>query len=924
MIRLAQRHGRWLIAAAVVALVCVLRATGALQPLENAAADARARVLARTVPSDIVIVGIDGKSLDAMDEKGGWPWPRSEHAKLLDGIFTTPLPPKRIFFDIDFSSPQGDLDDAVFANALKKAKAPVLLPVFVSRVTGVESEDAAADLTVPLDIFGRHTGLASVNRDAGSDSLTRSWRSALVIEDQAVPTVIDPDSTLAPATEVTIDYSILPASFEYISYVDLQRGLVAPASLSGKDVFIGNVSVELGDWVAVPVHGALPGVVVQALATETVTRGVPRVLPAWLATVLMMGWAALAALVLRSKWGRNLVVLTLLLAAIGAVSVLAFAVGRIWMDVAAPAAAVVLQFACVTLVSLDRQTSRALTYAMGLRRRDALLRSVVQSSTDCILCIDERGLIRTANPAAARLFGCAVEQIVGEQVAKFVSAITHEGVSGSLATLQGKVCEGDARTVAGDVFPVEISVSRVRMKRERLFTAFVRDIRERRAQQLRLQHQATHDAMTGLPNRAALNAHLEAALVGDPPRGMVLLMLDLCRFKEVNDALGHQVGDTVLCEVARRFSRVVDGRGFVSRIGGDEFTVALEPAAWEDVAATVSQALADCLRVPIEVAGIAIEVGVSIGSARYPEDAGDAQALLRNADVAMYAAKRRGTAHERYDAASDAGSLRRLAIGGELRTAITSNALELHFQPQVNLRSGRVESCEALVRWFHPDKGAISPAEFIDIAETTDLIRPLTEWTLHQALSQICAWRERGQRIRIAVNISARLLQDTSFPAFLGGLLRSSGVPPELLEVEITESAMMMDPARALKVVTEIHALGVMISIDDFGTGYSSLGYLRDLPVHALKLDKSFVMGMRTNRDDRIIVESTAQMAHALELELVAEGVESEWEAGVLAQAGYDYAQGFHFSRAQPAGKCLAWIVEFNDTAWKPVTSIAV
>jgi EAL domain-containing protein (putative c-di-GMP-specific phosphodiesterase class I) len=242
----------------------------------------------------------------------------------------------------------------------------------------------------------------------------------------------------------------------------------------------------------------------------------------------------------------------------------------------------------------------------------------------------------------------------------------------------------------------------------------------------------------------------------------------------------------------------------------------------------------------------------------------------------------------------------------------------------VNLRTGRVESCEALVRWFHPEKGAISPAEFIDIAETTDLIRPLTEWTLHQALSQVCAWRERGQRIRIAVNISARLLQDTSFPAFLGGLLRRSGVPPELLEVEITESAMMMDPARALKVVTDIHALGVMISIDDYGTGYSSLSYLRDLPVHALKLDKSFVMGMRTNRDDRIIVESTAQMAHALELELVAEGVESEWEAGMLAQAGYDYAQGFHFSRAQPADKCLAWIVEFNDTAWQPVTSIAV
>jgi EAL domain-containing protein (putative c-di-GMP-specific phosphodiesterase class I) len=278
----------------------------------------------------------------------------------------------------------------------------------------------------------------------------------------------------------------------------------------------------------------------------------------------------------------------------------------------------------------------------------------------------------------------------------------------------------------------------------------------------------------------------------------------------------------------------------------------------------------------------------------------------------MYAARRRGVSYECYDAAGDANGLRRLAIGGELRTAIAADALELHFQPQVNLRSGRVESCEALVRWFHPVQGTISPAEFIAIAETTDLIRPLTEWTLRMALKQIRAWRERGLQMRVAVNISARMLQDTAFPSHLANLLGSAGVPPASLEVEITESAMMIDPARALRVIQQIRALGVPISIDDFGTGYSSLSYLRDLPVQALKLDKSFVMGMRNSRDDRVIVESTAQMAHALELELVAEGVEGEWEAGVLAAAGYHYAQGFHYSRALPAEQCFAWIVAFN------------
>ena len=339
-----------------------------------------------------------------------------------------------------------------------------------------------------------------------------------------------------------------------------------------------------------------------------------------------------------------------------------------------------------------------------------------------------------------------------------------------------------------------------------------------------------------------------------------------------------------------------------------------QPHSTETIAVT-SQALVDSLRAAIDVAGISIEVGVNIGIARFPQDASEAGTLLRHADVAMYLSKKRRTAYEYYDAAHDENSVRKLAIGGELRSAIANSQLQLHFQPQVNLRSGMVDSCEALVRWFHPTQGAISPAEFIAIAEATDLIRPLTEWTLGCALSQIRAWRDRGVHVRIAVNLSARLLQDTGFPAQLQRLLEASGVAAPSLELEITESAMMLDPARALRVIQEIHKLGVLISIDDFGTGYSSLGYLRDLPVHALKLDKSFVMGMRNNSDDRIIVESTAQMAHAMRLELVAEGVETEWDAQFLAAVGYDYAQGYRYSGALPADQCLAWMVEFNSTA---------
>ena len=909
MIRLSRRHGWWLIALAAFLLVAGLAATHQLRPLENALSDARARLLSHEVRSDVVIVGIDAASIQALEQ---WPWPRRHHAKLLEQL--TGAAPRRVFLDIDFSSQSNALDDAVLESALaRRRNYPVVLPSFFQRADGADSRQI---ISRPLPRFARSVDLAGVNCLPGADGLVREWRNAWTIEGERVPSVIDPRRLLPEEQAVPIDFSISPSSFTYVSYIDLLEGRVPSEALADKIVFIGGTAVELGDMVAVPVYGSLPGIVVQALATETVNAGAPHAPPAWTSLLLLALWTLLAALLYHSNWRRNLAVLALSLTVVAGLSLYAFAANHLVLETAAPMVIVALMFVAVTVRSLDTQTWRALTYGLGMRRRDALLKSVVQSSTDCIVCIDEAGIIKTANPAASRLFDCAAYDLVDEPIAKFITLLAGEGAGARLGALHGVIRECDARTLKGEVFPVEISVSRVRLNTERLYTAIVRDIRERRAQQRRLQHQATHDSLTALPNRAALLAHLERGLAPDRSQpSIALLMLDLCRFKEVNDTLGHNVGDQVLCEVAQRFQQTLGERGFIARIGGDEFTAVLDqPHSGESIAA-ISLSLADALRTPIDVAGISIEVGVSIGIARFPQDASDAQTLLRHADVAMYVAKRRGAAYEYYDVAHDENTVRKLAIGGELRSAIANNQLELHFQPQVNLRSGMVESAEALVRWSHPTQGAISPAEFIAIAEATDLIRPLTEWTLRGALAQIRNWRERGVHVRIAVNLSARLLQDTGFPARLHQLLETSGVAAASLELEITESAMMLDPARALRVIQEIDRLGVLISIDDFGTGYSSLGYLRDLPVHSLKLDKSFVMGMRTSADDRIIVESTAQMAHALRLELVAEGVETEWDAQFLAVAGYDYAQGFHYSRALPADKCLAWIAEFNATA---------
>jgi diguanylate cyclase (GGDEF)-like protein/PAS domain S-box-containing protein len=908
MTRVSRRNGWWLVALAAFVLVGALRATGQLEPLENAATDARARLMMREVRSDIVIVGIDAASLAALNE---WPWPRSQHAKLLEQLGRAA--PASVFLDIDFSSQTRSLDDAALEAALAKPRDfPVVLPTYFQNASGTNPELVVSR---PLRRFARRTEQAVVNGFSGPDGLTRQWRNIWTVDGVRLRSVIDPRRVLPDEADVLIDFSISPSSFTYVSYVDLMEGRVPRALLADKTIFVGATAVELGDMMAVPVHRSLPGIVVQALAAESVNQRAPRQAPTWMWLLPLALWTALAAVLYGAKWHRNLAVLLLTMASAAAISLLAFTYARLNLDTAAPMLVVTLLFVAATVRSLEAQTLRALSYALGMRRRDALLRSVVQSSTDCIVCVDETGIIKMANPAASRLFGCAAYELIDEPIARFITLLAGDGTSARLGALHGEIRECDARNLAGETFPVEISVSRVRLNAERLYTAIVRDIRERRAQQRHLQHQASHDSLTGLPNRAALLAHLETALGAQIVRpALALLMLDLCRFKEVNDTLGHNVGDWVLCNVAQRFAEALGDRGFIARIGGDEFTVVLAAPEREAVAMT-AQLLADCLRAPIDVAGISIEVGVSIGVAHYPHDAGDAHTLLRHADVAMYVAKRRGATFEYYDSVHDENSVRKLAIGGELRSAIASNALELYFQPQVNLRSGMVESAEALLRWLHPTQGAISPHEFIAIAEATDLIRPLTEWTLNGALAQVRAWRDRGVHVRIAVNLSARLLQDTAFPARLRTLLDKSGVAAASLELEITESAMMLDPARALRVIQEIDKLGVLISIDDFGTGYSSLGYLRDLPVHSLKLDKSFVMGMRNNSDDRVIVESTAQMAHALRLSLVAEGVETEWDAQFLIAAGYDYAQGYCYSRPMAADKCLAWIVEFNATA---------
>ena len=904
------RRQQWalpLAAVLVVMLTAALHARGHLSRLESAVAEARARMLAHEADSDIVIVGIDSHSLSELSE---WPWPRRHYARLMQHLDRAA--PSRVFLDIDFSSRSPDPDDdALFENALASWRgSPVLLATHF-RPLGDGEDIEPGSVIRPLERFAEHTQGAAVVLEPDRDGLVRAFRSSWRVGDENIRAVFDADSKLVDGSIVTIDFSILPSSFDYVPFSDLLNGEIDPASLRGKTVYVGALAVELRDSVTVPVHRTLPGVALQAIATETVRAGVLRSPPAWAFLALLAAWSAACTVLLNEHaWRRNALVLAGGLALLGVATLYLYSGYRIDLPVVPFAVVLASLFVLAALRSLDIQTWRAIAYAIRLRRRDALLKSIVESTTDAIVCIEASGAIRTANFATSHLFGCPPQALPGAHIGAFVPGLSSNSTGSPPAA--GAITEHEAVTPDGRRIPVEVSVSRVAVDDARLFTVIIRDVSERKAQQRQLEYQATHDPLTALPNRTALYQRLDVTLskmAGN--RRVALMLLDLGRFSEVNDTLGHDVGDEVLAEAARRIASL-DPEAFVARIGADEFTVVLAPVASREEIDDAATTLLERLKEPFHVHGIAVDVGATIGIALSPDHAQDAKELLRRADVAMYGAKRRGSAWEYYDQDHDRHTVRRLGMISELRGALSSDGLKLHYQPQVNLGAGRVEAVEALIRWHHPILGDVRPDEFIGLAESSHLIRPVTWWTVHQALTDIGAWNRRGSELRVAVNLSARMLQDETLAEQLDRLLDAYSVKVGQLELEITESAMMLDPERARRVVRDLHALGVTVSVDDYGTGFSSLGYLRDLKVSALKLDKSFVLDLETRDQNRVIVESTVHLAHALNLGIVAEGIETAWVRDYLAGIGYDFGQGYLFSRALPADECLAWISAFN------------
>lgn len=428
--------------------------------------------------------------------------------------------------------------------------------------------------------------------------------------------------------------------------------------------------------------------------------------------------------------------------------------------------------------------------------------------------------------------------------------------------------------------------------------------RWRREEMMRvLEHQASHDALTDLPNRAKFAKTLEDALgsAKNTDGKVAVFLLDLNRFKDINDTLGHSVGDHLLQELSIRLADEMPKGATLARFGGDEFALLLADTPDEAAAENFGRSILETIWHPFWVDEVILDVGGSIGAAIFPEHGTTPDELLQHADIAMYKAKRQHTGYEVYSPEDDPHSLRSLTLTGDLRRAIDGGELELVFQPKFKMCNGGVMGAEVLARWNRTGHGQISPDEFINHAEQCGLIFPLTKWVLDNALAQASAWRQAGYDIEIAVNLSARLLHHAAIVPTVASLLRKWNYPANGLALEITENTILVDPTHAMETVAQLAHLGVKLSIDDFGTGYSSLSYLKKLAVHELKIDKSFVLGMVASRADCTIVNSVISLAHDLGLTVVAEGIETADTFTILAELGCDVAQGFYCGKPMSA-----------------------
>lgn len=570
--------------------------------------------------------------------------------------------------------------------------------------------------------------------------------------------------------------------------------------------------------------------------------------------------------------------------------------------------------------ALQREVARRADSERELRATTALQKAILDGSDYAIISTDIHGMIELFNPAAERIFGWRADELIGRSTPTVLYAeeeLVHgviDHASGFPGIENGErqheavhLQELNLRRKDGESFPATLSVSPLRDETGAIrgHLGIASDIGQQKAAESRIRFLAHYDALTELPNRNHFGQRLNEALLRCKAQDeqLAVLFIDLDRFKYVNDSLGHQAGDQLLQVLSKRFMACVRNGDLVARVGGDEFIILLSPLRDREEIGEVADRVLAALRQPVDLRGHQLTVTPSIGIALYPEHGSDGETLVKHADVAMYKAKEDGrNLYRFFDRQMSLHMSERLALESELRRALERNEFIVYYQPQLDVHSGEITGMEALLRWNHPEHGLVPPDRFIPIAEDSGLILPIGAWVLRAACAQARAWRDSGLLdVQMAVNLSARQFDQQDLPELVASVIDGTGLPPDRLELELTESLVMRDPERSSETLSRCKALGLKIAVDDFGTGYSSLAYLRRFPIDRLKIDRSFIKDVVDEPDDAAIAQTIIAMAHSLRLTVVAEGVEDEAQLRLLQRWDCDIYQGFLSSRPQPA-----------------------
>ena len=908
----------WPFVAVALAVLAALQG-GALLPIKTSLYELRFKLTPRPPTGDIVLVEIDSKSIAAV---GTWPWPRRIHADLVDALTAAGV--AQIGFDVDFSATSREREDAAFETALRRAGGTVILAAFGQKLSN-EAGETRISFNRPIQRFADNSWSAAVNVFPDRDGIVRRFPYGAVLAGEPTPSM--PAMLSGKVGQVggdfPIDFGIDASKIDRVSAIDVLRHRVDRPRLAGKKVIIGASAIELRDFFRVPVFGFVPGPLIQMVAAETLMQGRSlRESGVWCAIggVLFIVWVAACAT--RVRWWSTLAILLGTSLSCEALGIVVQRLYPFLLDTSAWQAT----FAGLALARTTREIDfRRLLLAISKQETKdtkALLDQVVADNFAGVIVATDDGLITAASRAAGdilspgsdiELVGRTIDEALPPELAHIIrqtAALYREGAwrprepgdfeyarSGSITSILEYVVTpsrlgGDDGQDSGVEFRVAVCLTFV-------------DITKRRHAESHVAYLARFDTLTGLPNRNYFAEKLaEAVRPGSSSDdGSTLFYFDVDRFKNVNDTLGRQFGDLLLQQLAERTRSLLLESDFLTRLDSDQFTILRQGRLTVAEAGSFATNLIAALGSAYVLNGHRAIVDISIGIAQSGGDMSDPASLLKDAETAHRRSKEAGGKKwSLFDPAWDLGSRARQRLETDMRDALDRDEFAVLYQPQIDLASNALVGVEALVRWRHPGRGQISPAEFIPVAEDTGFIEALGAWVLRRACHDAANW---PKPIKVAVNLSPIQFTRGDLVKTVEEALKASALPVSRLNLEITESLFIKDSAEIAATVGALRSLGATFSLDDFGTGYSSLNYLRKFPVDKIKLDRSFIMGLPLDQGSVAIVRAVLAMARDLGIRTNAEGVESREQMESLRLLGCQEGQGYLFGKPQPADEIV-------------------